>query len=102
VEEAAVQVLENFVEMIVMTGGRVDLLSSPHLAHQARLRGNVMASNIATVASTLDPINGFSMSLASKNDAMACSTGSERFQKIRDANKSSLTKRIVLLMETKE
>src|SRR6266404_7447218 len=57
VEEAAVQVFKDFFQMILMTGGGLDLLSSADLADEARLSGDVMAGYVAAITRALDAIH---------------------------------------------
>src|SRR5260370_23599024 len=53
VEEAAVEVFEDFFEMVVMTAGGADVLASAHLADEASFGGNIVAGDIAAITGTL-------------------------------------------------
>src|SRR6266852_4086998 len=49
VEEATVEVVENFFQMIVMAAGRANVFASAHLADEPRFGGNVVAGDIVPI-----------------------------------------------------
>src|SRR5208282_6764298 len=49
VEEAAVEVVEHFFQMVVVAAGGVDVLASAHLADEARFGGHVVAGDVAAI-----------------------------------------------------
>lgn len=57
VEEAAVQIFKDFFQMILMTGGGLDLFSSADLADEACLSRDVMAGDIAAIARAPGAVN---------------------------------------------
>ena len=63
VEEAAVEVVENFFQMIVMAAGGADVLASAHLADEARLGGNVVAGDIAAITGAVGAIDRLAIKL---------------------------------------
>jgi hypothetical protein len=63
VKKSAVQVVENFFEMIMMSAGGVDVLAAPDLPDKASLRGNIMARHIAPVAGALGSMHRFAIEL---------------------------------------
>ena len=58
VEEAAVEVVENFFEMIMVAAGGVDVLASANLADEAGLGGDVVTGDIPAVAKSFATIHG--------------------------------------------
>jgi len=87
VEESAVQVLEDFVQMIVVAGGGVDLLSSAHLADEAGLRSDVMAGDVAAIAGALGTVNGLAIELGQQDMRYGMEYGLGRaFEQIGDAS----------------
>ena len=67
VEEAAIEVVENFFQMIVMAASRADVLASAHLADEARLGSNVMASNIAAITGAVGTIDRLTIELGEQD-----------------------------------
>ena len=61
VEEAAVEVVEKFFEMVVVSAGGADVLASAHLAHEARFGGEIMTGHIAAVAGALRAVDRLSV-----------------------------------------
>src|SRR6266702_2619539 len=57
VEEAAVEVVEDFFQMVVVAPGRADMLASAHLTDEARFRGNVVAGDIAAITGAVNAID---------------------------------------------
>jgi len=57
VEEAAVEVVEDFFEMVMMSAGGADVLASAHLADQPRLGGYVVAGDIAAITGAMGAID---------------------------------------------
>jgi hypothetical protein len=49
VEEAAVEIVENFFQMVVVAAGGADVFASAHLADEPRFGGNVVAGDIAAI-----------------------------------------------------
>ena len=66
-EEPAIQIFENFFQVIVVTPGGVDVLASAHLADQACLGGDVMAGDIAAIAGALDAVDGLAVELGEQD-----------------------------------
>jgi len=50
-EKAAVEVVEEVFEVVVVSAGGTDLLASSHLPHEPCFRCEIVAGNIAAVAS---------------------------------------------------
>jgi hypothetical protein len=67
VEEAAVEVVENFFQMIVVASGGADVLASAHLADEARLGSNVMASDIAAITGAVGAIDRLTIELGEQD-----------------------------------
>ena len=67
VEEAAVEVVENFFQMIVMAAGGADVLASAHLADEARFGGNVVASDIAAITGAVRAIDRLTIKLGEQD-----------------------------------
>src|SRR5208282_3646025 len=57
VEEAAVEVVEDFFQMVVVAAGGVDVLASAHLAEEPRFGGNIVAGDVAAIAGAVDAID---------------------------------------------
>ena len=57
VKEAAVEVVENFLEVVVMAAGGMNVLAAAHLADEARLGRDVVAGDIAAVAGGLAAVH---------------------------------------------
>ena len=49
VEEAAVEVVEDFFQMVMVAASRADVLASAHLADEAGFGGNVVTGDIAAI-----------------------------------------------------
>src|SRR6266849_1062217 len=87
VKESAVQVFEDFIEMIVMSGSGVDLLSSAHLADEAGLRSDVMAGDVAAIACALGTVDGLAIELGQQDMRYGMEYGLGRaFEQIGDAS----------------
>jgi len=67
VEEAAVEVFENLVKMVVMTAGGVDLLASTKLAHEAGFSRDIVAGDVAAVAGGLTAVDWLAVELGEQN-----------------------------------
>ena len=94
VEEAAVEVVENFFEMIVMAAGRADVFASAKLAHEARFGGEIVARDVASVAGAVGAIDRLAVELGQKDVRDGVENGLGRaFKQIRKADvKLSLAK----------
>jgi len=57
VEEAAVEVFENFFQMVVMAAGGADVFASAHLADEPRFGGNVVRCDIPAITSAVRAID---------------------------------------------
>src|SRR6266849_1804266 len=57
VEETAVEVIEDFFQMVVVAAGRADVLASAHLADEPRFSGNVVAGDIAAITRAVRAID---------------------------------------------
>ena len=67
VEEAAVDVVEDFFQMVVMAAGGVDVLASAHLADEPGFGGNVVAGDIAAITGAVDAIDRLSIELGEQD-----------------------------------
>src|SRR5229473_3589399 len=57
VEEAAVEVVEDFFQVVVMAASRADVFASAHLADESGLGGNVVAGDIAPITRAVSAID---------------------------------------------
>src|ERR1700733_93763 len=53
VEKSPVEIVENFLQMIMMAARRVNMFSPSQLTHEPRLRGQFMAADITPIARSL-------------------------------------------------
>jgi len=67
VKEAAVEVFEDFFQMVVVAAGGVDVLASADLADEASFGGNIVAGDIATITGTLGTINRSAIKLGEQD-----------------------------------
>jgi len=67
VEEAPVEVVENFFQMVVMAAGGADVLASAHLADEASLGGNVVAGDIAAITGAVGAIDRLTIKLGEQD-----------------------------------
>src|SRR3981081_1986771 len=67
VEEAAVEVVEDFFQMVVMAAGGADMLASADLADEARFGGNVVAGDIAAITGAVGAIDGLTIKLGEQD-----------------------------------
>ena len=67
VEEAAVKVVEDFFQMVVMAAGGVDVLASAHLAEEPRFGGNIVAGDIAAIAGAVGAIDRLAIELGEQD-----------------------------------
>ncbi len=67
VEKAAVEIVKNFFQVIVMSPGGSNVLASAHLADEACFGGNVLACDIAAIAGALDTIDGLAIELGEED-----------------------------------
>ena len=66
-EEAAVQVFENFFEMIVVAAGGVDVLASAELTDETRFGGDVVAGDVSTVGGGLRAFDRLAVELGEQD-----------------------------------
>jgi hypothetical protein len=66
-EEAAVEVLENLLQVVVVAAGGADVLAPAHLADEARFGGNFVTGNIAAITATVNTIDGPAIKLGQQN-----------------------------------
>src|SRR6266478_5365899 len=87
VEEAAVEVVEDFFQMVVMAAGGVDMLASAHLANEPRFCGNVVAGDIAAITGAVRAIDRLTIELGQQDvgDRMQHGFGSA-FEQIGEAD----------------
>ena len=87
VKEAAVEIVENFLEMVMMTAGGVNMLASTHLAHKAGFGGEVVAGDITAVAGAMRAVDRLTVEFGQQNVGDGMKHGFGRaFQKIGKAN----------------
>jgi len=67
VKEAAVEVVEDFFEMIVVSAGGADLLASSHLADEAGFGGHVMTGDIAAITGAVGAIDRLAIKLGEQD-----------------------------------
>src|ERR1700674_2659739 len=67
VEKAAVEVVENFFQMVVMAAGGADMLASAHLADEARFCGNVVAGDIAAITRAVGALDRLAIELGQQD-----------------------------------
>jgi hypothetical protein len=67
VEEAAVEIVEYFFQMVVVAAGGADMLASAHLADEPRFGGNVVAGNIAAIPGALGAIDRLAIELGEQD-----------------------------------
>jgi hypothetical protein len=67
VEEATVEIVEDFFQMVVVTAGGADVLASAHLADEARFGGNVVAGDIAAITGGVRAINRLTIKLGEQD-----------------------------------
>ncbi len=88
VEKAAIEVVEDFFQMIVVSARGNDVLTPAHLADEARFRGDIMRADIAAITTAVDAVDRLAIKLGEQNvgDRMQHIVGSA-FQEIGDADK---------------
>ena len=67
VEEAAVEVVEKFFQMVVMAAGGADMLASAHLADEPRFGGNVVAGDIAAITRAVGALDRLAIELGQQD-----------------------------------
>ncbi len=67
VEEPAVEVVEDFFQMVVMAAGGADVLASAHLADEPRFGGNVVAGDIAAITGAVRAIDRLTIKLGEQD-----------------------------------
>src|SRR5271163_2521721 len=87
VKEAAVEVVEDFVQMVVATAGGADVLASAHLADEAGFGQQIVAAYIAAIAGALRAIDGMAIKLGEQDVSDRVQYGVGRaFQQIGEAD----------------
>ena len=86
VEETAVQVFEDFVEMVVVSGSGVDLFASSHLADEACFGGDVVATDVSAITGALGAVDGLAVEFGQEDvrDGMEYRAG-RAFEQIGEA-----------------
>ena len=87
VEEAAVEVVEDFFQMVMVATGGAYVLASAHLADKPSLGGNLVASNIAAITGVVSPIDRLTIELGEQDvrDRMQHGVG-RAFEQVGDAD----------------
>src|SRR5579864_9168570 len=67
VKESPVQVIKDCFEIVNVTFGGTDELSSAHLAHKVTLVCHLVAGDIATVTRVMQPLDGLAIDLGQQN-----------------------------------
>src|ERR1700722_9170371 len=87
VEEATVKVLENFLKMVVMATGGVDVFASAHLSDETGFGGDVIAANVAAITGAVHTINRLAIKFGKQNVGNRVQYGFRgAFEQIGDAN----------------
>lgn len=87
VEESAIEVIEDFFQMVMTTAGRVNVFASAHLANKPRLGRNVMTGNVAPVAGAVDTIDRLAIELGEQDMGNGSQHGfRSAFKQIGDAD----------------
>ena len=63
VKEAAVEVVEDFLQMVVMAAGGADVLASANLTHEAGFGSDLVAANIAAITRAMSAIDWLAIEL---------------------------------------
>ena len=87
VEKAAVEVVENFFQMVVMAAGGADMLASADLTDEARFCGNVVAGDITAITGAVRAIDRLAIKLGEQDvgDRVQHGFGSA-FEQVRKAD----------------
>ena len=67
VEKAAVEVVENLFQMVVVAAGGADVFASAHLADEARFGGNVVAGDITAITGAVSAIDRLTIKLGEQD-----------------------------------
>ena len=67
VEEAAVEVVENFFQMVVVAAGGADVFASAHLADEAGFGGDVVTGDIAAITPVVGALDRLAIKLGEQN-----------------------------------
>src|ERR1700690_311902 len=67
VEEAAVEVVEDLFQMVVVSAGRVDMLASANLPDEAGFGGHVVAGGIAAITGAINAIDRLAIQLGEQD-----------------------------------
>jgi len=57
VEKAAVEIVENFFQVVVVAAGRADVFATAHVADEPRFGGNVVAGDIAAITGAVGALD---------------------------------------------
>ena len=85
-KEPPVEVIENFLEMVMVPSSRMNMLASPDLADDSSFGGNIVTGNVAAITCALRAINGLPIQLRKQDvrDRMQHGLGSA-FQQVRNS-----------------
>ena len=87
VEKAAVKVVEDFFQMIVMAAGGADVFASTHLADEAGLGGNFVAGDVAAITGAVRAIDGLAIKLGEQDVSNRVQHGfGSAFKQVGDAD----------------
>jgi len=86
-EEAAVEVVENFFQVIVVAASGADVLASTHLADEAGFGGNVVAGDITAITGAVSVLDRLAIELGEQDvgDRVQHGVGSA-FEQVGEAN----------------
>ena len=87
VEKSPVEIVENFLQMIMMAARRVNMFSPSQLTHEPRLRGQFMAADITPIARALCAVNRLAIEFGQQDmgNRMQHRFG-RAFEQIRESN----------------
>ena len=85
-EEPPIEVIEKFLEVVMVPASRMNMLASPDLAYDSSFGGNIVTGNVAAITCALRAINGLPIELRKQNvrDRMQHGFGSA-FQQVRNS-----------------
>jgi cytolysin (calcineurin-like family phosphatase) len=87
VKKAAVEVVEDFLEMVVVAASGADQLAAAHLADETRFSGKIVAGNIAAIASAMSALDGLAIELGEQDVGDRVQHGIGRaFEQVGEAN----------------
>lgn len=76
-EESQIEVVEDFLKMVVTPTRRADVLASAHLSHEVGLSGHVVAGDIAPITGVVAAVNRLAIQLGEQN---VCNRVQHRFR----------------------